>query len=69
MGDGYGLLYETKPTENVTVMVGGKTYTLEAKSQIEVIAVSKGENKTCYRFLCLPIWCRRWELATASTPS
>lgn len=48
VGDGYGLLYETKPTENVTVMVGGKTYTLEAKSQIEVIAVSKGENKTYY---------------------
>lgn len=48
VGDGYGLLYETKPTENVTVMVGGKTYTLEAKSQIEVTAMSKGENKTYY---------------------
>lgn len=48
VGDGYGLLYETKPAENVKVMVGGKTYTLEAKSQIEVIAVSKGENKTYY---------------------
>ena len=48
VGDGYGLLYETKPEENVTVMVGGKTCTLEAKSQIEVIAVSKGENKTYY---------------------
>ncbi len=48
VGDGYGLLYETKPAENVKVTVGGKTYTLEAKSQIEVIAVSKGENKTYY---------------------
>lgn len=48
VGDGYGLLYETEPAENVKVMVGGKTYTLEAKSQIEVIAVSKGENKTYY---------------------
>ena len=48
VGDGYGLLYETKPAENVKVMVGGKTYTLEAKSQIEVTAVSKGEHKTYY---------------------
>ena len=48
VGDGYGLLYETEPAENVKVMVGGKTYTLEAKSQIEVIAMSKGENKTYY---------------------
>ena len=48
VGDGYGLLYETKPAENVKVMVGGKTYTLEAKSQIEVTAVSKGESKTYY---------------------
>lgn len=48
VGDGYGLLYETKPTADVTVMVGGKTYTLEAKSQIEVTAANKGENKTYY---------------------
>lgn len=48
VGDGYGLLYETEPAENVKVMVGGKTYTLEAKSQIEVTAVSKGEHKTYY---------------------
>lgn len=48
VGDGYGLLYETKPAENVKVMVGGKPYTLEAKSQIEVTAMSKGENKTYY---------------------
>lgn len=48
VGDGYGLLYETKPAADVKVTVGGKTCTLEAKSQIEVIAVSKGENKTYY---------------------
>ena len=48
VGDGYGLLYETTPTADVKVTVGGKTCTLEAKSQIEVIAVSKGENKTYY---------------------
>lgn len=48
VGDGYGLLYETKPTADVKVTVGGKTCTLEAKSQIEVIAVSKGEKKTYY---------------------
>lgn len=48
VGDGYGLLYETKPAADVTVTVGGKTYTLEAKSQIEVTAMSKGENKTYY---------------------
>lgn len=48
VGDGYGLLYETEPTADVKVTVGGKTCTLEAKSQIEVIAVSKGETKTYY---------------------
>lgn len=48
VGDGYGLLYETEPAENVKVMVGGKTCTLEAESQIEVTAVSKGEIKTYY---------------------
>ena len=48
VGDGYGLLYETEPAENVKVTVGGKPYTLEAKSQIEVTAVSKGEKKTYY---------------------
>lgn len=48
VGDGYGLLYETEPTADVKVTVGGKTCTLEAKSQIEVTAVSKGEKKTYY---------------------
>lgn len=48
VGDGYGLLYETKPEADVTVTVGGTAYTLEAKSQIEVTAVNKGENKTYY---------------------
>ena len=48
VGDGYGLLYETTPTADVKVTVGGKTCTLEAKSQIEVTAVSKGETKTYY---------------------
>lgn len=48
VGDGYGLLYETEPTADVKVTVGGKTYTLEAKSQIEVTAANKGENKTYY---------------------
>ncbi len=48
VGDGYGLLYETTPTADVKVTVGGKTCTLEAKSQIEVTAVSKGEKKTYY---------------------
>lgn len=48
VGDGYGLLYETEPTADVKVTVGGKTYTLEAKSQIKVTAANKGENKTYY---------------------
>lgn len=48
VGDGYGLLYETKPAADVTVMVGGKTYTLVHNNPIEVTAVSKVENKTYY---------------------
>ena len=48
VGDGYGLLYETKPPADVTVTVGGKTYTLDHNNPIEVTAVSKGENKTYY---------------------
>ena len=48
VGDGYGLLYETKPAADVTVTVGGKTYTLVHNNLIEVTAVSKGETKTYY---------------------
>ena len=48
VGDGYGLLYETKPPADVTVTVGGTPYTLVHNNPIEVIAVSKGENKTYY---------------------
>lgn len=48
VGDGYGLLYETKPAENVKVMVGGTPYTLVHNNPIEVTAVSKGETKTYY---------------------
>lgn len=48
VGDGYGLLYETKPTADVTVMVGGTPYTLVHNNPIEVTAVSKGEIKTYY---------------------
>ena len=48
VGDGYGLLYETKPAADVTVTVGGTPYTLVHNNPIEVTAVSKGENKTYY---------------------
>lgn len=48
VGDGYGLLYETKPTADVTVTVGGTPYTLVRNNPIEVTAVSKGETKTYY---------------------
>ena len=48
VGDGYGLLYETKPPADVTVTVGGTPYTLVHNNPIEVTAVSKGESKTYY---------------------
>lgn len=48
VGDGYGLLYETKPPADVTVTVGGTPYKLVHNNPIEVTAVSKGENKTYY---------------------
>lgn len=48
VGDGYGLLYETKPPADVTVTVGGTPYTLVHNNPIEVTAVSKGEIKTYY---------------------
>lgn len=48
VGDGYGLLYETKPAADVTVTVGGTPYTLVHNNSIEVTAVSKDENKTYY---------------------
>lgn len=48
VGDGYGLLYETKPAENVKVTVGGKPYTLDHNNPIEVTAANKGETKTYY---------------------
>lgn len=48
VGDGYGLLYETKPPADVTVTVGGTPYTLVHNNPIEVTAVSKGENKIYY---------------------
>ena len=48
VGDGYGLLYETEPTADVKVTVGGTPYTLVRNNPIEVTAVSKGETKTYY---------------------
>lgn len=48
VGDGYGLLYETEPAENVKVTVGGKPYTLDHNNPIEVTAANKGETKTYY---------------------
>mgnify|MGYP005881037327 CR=1 FL=1 len=53
-GDGYGMIYETEPEENVKVTVDGKNYELKPTTAITIQVTDKDGTEKIYHLLPLP---------------
>ena len=53
-GDGYGMIYETEPEENVKVTVDGKNYELKPTTAITIQVTDKDGAEKIYHLLPLP---------------
>ena len=53
-GDGYGMIYETEPEENVKVTVDGKNYELKPTTAITIQVTDKDGTEKIYHLLSLP---------------